>query len=136
MVEEIQAKYPDDVKVVIKNFPLSSHKQAHKAALYALAAGRQGKYYEMFKKIFENYRELRTNEDLPVQYAVELGLDVDQLKKDITDPQLNQIISDEVNQLRRTGMRMAVPKFLINGKEPGSRSIETWSAMIDDILKK
>ena len=136
MVEEILAKYPGDVKVVVKNFPLSSHKQANKAALYALAAGRQGKYYEMYKKIFDNYRELRNNEDLPVQYAVELGLDVDQLKKDITDPQLQQVIGDEVNQLRSTGMRMAVPKFLINGKEPGRRDIDTWSAAIDEILKK
>ena len=135
-MDEIRAKYPNDVKVVIKNFPLSSHKQANKAALYALAAGRQGKYYEMFEKIFANYRELRNNEDLPIQYAVELGLDVDQIKRDIEDPALQQLIFEEVNQLRNTGMRLAVPKFLINGKEPQKRDVETWSQIIDEELKQ
>lgn len=105
-----------------------------KAAIYALAAGRQGKYYEMYKKIMENYRELRNNEDLPLQYAVELGLDINQLKADMEDPSLQQQISTEVNELRNTGLRMAVPKFLINGKEPPKRDFETWSKIIDDIL--
>ena len=42
MVDEILEKYPNDVKVVVKNFPLGSHKQARKAAAYALAAREQG----------------------------------------------------------------------------------------------
>ncbi|MBL7047552.1 MAG: thioredoxin domain-containing protein [Candidatus Marinimicrobia bacterium] len=135
MIEEIRAKYPNDVKVVIKNFPLSSHKQANKAAIYALAAHRQGKYHEMFIKIMENYRELRNNEDLPLQYAVELGLDINQLKADMEDPALQQQIGVEVSQLQQTGLRMAVPKFLINGKEPPKRDMETWSALIEGYLK-
>ena len=136
MVADIRNKYPNDVKVVFKNFPLSSHKQANKAALYSLAAERQGKYYEMYKKIFENYRELRKNEDLPVQYAVELGLDIEQFKKDAADPALQDRIARETQQLRKTGMRLAVPKFLINGKEPGKRDLDTWSKIIDDHLKE
>ena len=51
MIDEVLAKYPNDVKVVIKNFPLGSHKQARKAAKYALAADRQGKYKEMYHMI-------------------------------------------------------------------------------------
>jgi len=43
-MDDIAKKYPNDVQIVIKNFPLSFHKQAKKAALYALAAERQGKY--------------------------------------------------------------------------------------------
>ena len=129
-------KYPNDVKVVIKNFPLGSHKQANKAAMYALAAHRQGKYKEMFHKIFENYRQLKSNEDLPVQYAVELGLDIEQFKKDATDPALQDLIRRETQELRQTGMRLAVPKFLINGKEPGKRDMDTWSKVIDEYLQK
>ena len=48
MIDEVLAKYPNDVKVVIKNFPLGSHKQARKAAQYALAADKQGKFKEMY----------------------------------------------------------------------------------------
>ena len=136
LVDDILKKYPNDVRVVVKNFPLGSHKQANKAALYALAAGRQGKYKEMFNKIFDNWRQLRNNEDLPLSYADELGLNIDQIKSDIKDPSLQKIIDDEMNQLKGTGMRMAVPKFLINGKEPQGRDLASWSKIIDGYLKK
>ena len=82
MIDDLLAKYPNDVKVVIKNFPLGSHKQARKAAQYALAADKQGKYKEMYHKIFETWKELKNNEDLPKQIAAELGLDIDQLMED------------------------------------------------------
>ena len=60
LVDDILAKYPNDVKVVIKNFPLSFHKQAYKAAQYALAANEQGKYKEMYYAIFKDYKKLKS----------------------------------------------------------------------------
>ena len=142
------AKYPNDVKVVIKNFPLGSHKQARKAAQYALAAHRQGKYKEMYHKIFENYKDLKSNEDLPATYAAELGLDVGQLNADMADKAILDLIDWEYNQLTAlrnaypetdeyaAGVRLAVPKFFVNGREPLSRSLAAFSAMIDEELKK
>ena len=124
--------------IVVKQFPLSFHKQAKKASLYALAAERQGKYHELSNKIFENYRNLKTNEDLPREYAVELGLDMVKFDKDMQDPALEARINKEVNQMRQSGIpRLSVPKFLINGKEPqGGRSIENFTSIIDAELKK
>ena len=117
MVDDILAKYPNDVKVVIKNFPLSFHKQAYKAAQYALAAHAQGKYKEMYHAIFKEYKKLKSNEDWPLEIAQELGLDM--------------------NQFRNSGIpRLAVPKFLIQGKEPQGRDLATFSAMIDAELAK
>lgn len=137
MVDDIIKKYPDDVKVVIKNFPLSFHKQAYRAAQYALAAREQGKYMDMYRKIFDNFRNLKNNEDLPLEYASELGLDVEKLKMDADSPKIKALIDEEINQMRTSGIpRLSVPKFLINGKEPQGRSVEVWSAMIDEELKK
>ena len=137
MIDEILKKYPNDVRVVIKQFPLSFHKQARKASLYVLAAERQGKYLEMSNKIFDNYRSLKTNEDLPRQYAEELGLDMAQFDKDMQDPALAARLEKETNQLRQSGIpRLSVPKFLINGKEPQGRSLEAFSSIIDAELKK
>ena len=137
-MDDLLKKYPNDVRVVVKQFPLSFHKQARKASLYALAAERQGKYKEMSNKIFENYRNLKSNEDLPRQYAEELGLDMVQFDKDMKDPALDARIDKEMNQMKQSGIpRMSVPKFLINGKEPqGGRNLESYSAMIDAELKK
>tara|TARA_Y100001970_G_C14222327_1_gene853430 strand:+ start:2361 stop:2807 length:447 start_codon:yes stop_codon:yes gene_type:complete len=148
MVDEILKKYPNDVKVVFKSFPLSSHKQAFKAAKYSMAAGRQGKFKEMFYRIFENdtWKQLRNNEDLPLQLAAELGLDIDQLNKDMTDPAIDAQIQKEYQELKAlsgayetdkyAGVRLAVPKFFINGREPEGRSVEAWSKVIDEELKK
>ena len=138
MVDQILKKYPNDVRVVIKQFPLSFHKQARKASQYVLAAERQGKYHEMSEKIFANYRALKTNEDLPRQYAEELGLDMVKFDQDMKDPALDARIDREMNQMKQSGIpRMSVPKFLINGKEPqGGRDLANYSAIIDAELKK
>ena len=138
MIDDLLKKYPNDLKIVVKQFPLSFHKQAKKASLYALAAERQGKYEEMSNKIFENYRNLKSNEDLPRQYAEEMGLDMAKFDQDMKDPALDARINREMNQMKQSGMpRMSVPKFLINGKEPqGGRSLENYSAIIEAALKK
>tara|TARA_B100000029_G_C17510441_1_gene936044 strand:- start:659 stop:1105 length:447 start_codon:yes stop_codon:yes gene_type:complete len=148
LIDEVLAKYPNDVKVVIKNFPLGSHKQAKKAAQYALAAHRQGKYKEMYHRIFENYKDLKSNEDMPKQIAAELGLDVGKLMEDMNDQAIVDLIDWEYGQLTAlrnaypetdeyaAGVRLAVPKFFINGREPLSRSLGAFSAVIDEELKK
>jgi protein-disulfide isomerase len=137
LIDDLLKKYPNDLRVVVKQFPLSFHKQARKASIYALAAEKQGKYMEMSDKIFANYRQLKTNEDLPRQYAEELGLDMVQFDKDVKDPALDARISKEINQMKQSGIpRMSVPKFLINGKEPqGKRDVANYSAFIEAELK-
>ena len=136
-MDDLVKKYPNDLRVVIKHFPLSFHKQAKKAALYSLAAERQGKFLEMYHKIMENYRNLKSNEDIPRQYAQEMGLDMEKFDKDVLDPALGARIDREVNQLQQSGIpRIAAPKFLINGKEPQGRSLEIYSSIIEAELKK
>ncbi len=136
MVDEILEKYPNDVKVVVKNFPLSFHKQARKAAKYALAADRQGKYKEMYHMIMENFRKLKANEDLPLDYARELNLDINKFKQDAADPYFEELIKKESLELAQNFERKSVPKFLIAGQEPSGRTVEAWSALIDAELKK
>ena len=137
-MDDILKKYPNDVQIVIKNFPLSFHKQAKKAAIYALAAERQGKYKDMYRKIMENYRNLKTNEDIPRQYAEELGLNMVEFDRDVNNSSLERRIDKEINQMRQSGIpRLSVPKFLINGKEPqGKRDFANYSAIIEEEIRK
>ena len=81
-------------------------------------------YNEMHKKIMSRYTELKNNQDLPLELAVELGLNIDQLKVDIKDPSLQDQINLEVNELRGTKLRLAVPKFLVNGEETSLKAIQ------------
>ncbi len=141
-MDDIMEKYPNDVKFVLKNGPrgsLNNSNNKYTAALYAVAAGKQGKYFEMSHKMFENFSELRKNSDLPVQLAAELGLDTKQFIQDYESESVKSLVAREKQQftdLRRQGMeRLGVPKFLINGKEPARRSVEVWSEIIDEIIK-
>ena len=148
LIDDILKKYPDDVKIVFKSFPLGSHKQAFKASKYAIAAGRQGKFNEMFHAIFANdtWKQLRSDEDLPLKLAAELGLDLAQLDKDMNDPTIDAQIQQEYDQLKAlgnsyetdeyAGVRLAVPKFFINGREPAGRGLADWSKVIEEELKK
>ena len=137
LVNEILKKYPKDVKVVIKNSPLSFHKQAYKAAQYALAANEQGKYKEMYYAIFKDYKKLKSNEDWPLEIAQGLGLDMNKFVQDFSSDRIKKQIDLEMDQFRKSGIpRLAVPKFLIQGKEPQGRDINTFSAMIDAELAK
>ena len=138
IVDELLKKYPDDLKVVIKSFPLGFHKQAKKAAQYWIAADMQGKGDEMYHQIFKNFRQLRTNEDLPVDYAKQMRLNMKQFKKDANSPTVIAKIDREMKEFKSAGFpRQSVPKFVIQGKEPaGGRSVEDYSEIIDAELEK
>ena len=88
-------------------------------------------YNEIHKKIMSRWTELKNNQDLPLELAAELGLNIDQLKVDIKDPSLQDQINLEVNELRGTKLGLAVPKFLVNGEET---SIQVLQQKISGIL--
>jgi protein-disulfide isomerase len=125
--------YPNDVRFVYKNYPLPFHKNAMPAAKAAVAAGRQGKFWEMHDKIFENYRAL--NDDFYAKAAGELGLDVEKFKKDFEAPETQALISEEMKQAQAASVR-GTPTIFINGKKPQGRSLELYKGIIDGILKE
>ena len=145
-MDDIMKKYPNDVKFVLKNGPrgnLDESNTKYTAALYAVAAGQQGKYFEMSHKMFDksNNSKLKRDPGYAVEIAKELGLDIEKLKQDYKSAEVRALVAEEKQQfvnLGKQGMpRLGVPKFLINGKEPrGKRSVESWSAIIDAELKK
>ena len=124
--------YPDDVRFVYKNYPLPFHKQAMPAALASVAAGNQGKFWQMHDKIFENYRAL--NDDFYAKAAGEIGLDVDKFKTDLTAAEIKALVDQEMKEARANGVR-GTPTIFINGKKPQGRSFELYKGIIDEILK-
>ena len=118
------------MKLVIKNYPLSFHKQAEKAARYALAAHKQGRYKDMYHMIFcgttdsvpsdqcKAYGKLKSNEDIPLEYAKQLGLNMNKFIQDMESAEVAAQVKLEINQFNNAGFpRKGVPKFLLQGKE-------------------
>jgi len=126
-------KYPQDVKLVHKNFPLSKHKFAVQAAKAALAADKQGKFPEFHKRLFENQKSL--NDATVQKIATELNLDMAQFNKDKNDPAFQKLIVRDTKEARLAGVR-GVPAVYVNGKLLRSRSLRAFQQMIDLELQK
>ena len=126
-------KYPQDVKLVHKNFPLRNHKFAMNAAKAALAAHRQDKFWDYHHRLFENYRQL---DDAKFQaLATDVGLDLERFNKDMNDAAIQQLIYRDFNEARAAGIR-GIPAVFINGKVLKNISLPGFQQMIDAELQK
>ena len=125
-------KYPQKARLVFKNFPLNNHKLAQPAATAALAAGKQGKFWEYHDRVFENYNKL--NEGLLEQFAQELNLDMERFRNERLNPEITSLINRDLREGSRIGVR-GTPTIFVNGKRLGQRSMEAFSAAIENELK-
>ena len=133
-LQQLIAKYPKDVNLVIKHYPLTQmHKSAKNAAIASLAAVKQNKYKEFCDILFKNYRNI--NDDTIQTYAKEAGLDLTALNNEMKDPELEKIITADMAQGQKLGVR-GVPSIYINGKPFKGRSMDNFTNIIDKELKK
>ncbi len=105
--------FPDKVRYVFKQNPLEMHRDAMNAAAAAMAAGRQGRFWEYADLLFSNQRGLQ-EADL-IENARKLGLDIERFKKDWVDPALRQRAKTEGQIAMDIGAR-GTPAFMVNGK--------------------
>ncbi|NBD13509.1 MULTISPECIES: thioredoxin domain-containing protein [Corallococcus] len=133
-VVQLQKDYGSKLRVVMRQNPLSFHPHAKPAALAALAAGEQGKYWEMHDVLFANQKKL-DGESLE-GYAKQIGLDVAKWKEDMTAQRLSDTINQEQALAQQLGAN-GTPAFFINGRFlSGAQPIENFKALIDEELAK
>lgn len=128
VLEEILKSYGDKVRLVVRDFPLSQHENARKAAEAANAANAQGKFFEYAALLFRNQKAL----DVPSlkKYASDLGLNrarfdaaldrgayAAEVEKDIEDGEIYGVGS--------------TPTIFINGVQLRTLSVEALRDAID-----
>jgi protein-disulfide isomerase len=126
-------KYPLQVKLVFKNFPLRKHAFAKKAAVAAFAARRQGKFWEYHDLLFENNDTLSDQKFR--QIARELGLDLERFEKDIKDLKIVARINQDIRLGAHMGVR-GTPTVFINGTVSRARTLEALEAAVESALEK
>ncbi|MEL7370905.1 MAG: thioredoxin domain-containing protein [Myxococcota bacterium] len=133
-IDQVKKEYGDKVSVAFKHFPLSFHADAEPAAVASLAAHRQGKFWQMHDKLFENQRALK-RADL-VSYAKDLQLDVAKFEKDLDDPELKQWVKSDMAEGTKVGVR-GTPATFINGMMlSGAQPFDAFKRLIEAELKK
>jgi protein-disulfide isomerase len=133
LIDDVVKSYPKDVNVVFKQFPLTSiHPNAMPAAKAAVAAGKQGKFWQMHDIMFENNRELTP--DKLKEYAGKIGLDVAKWEKDVASPEVQAQVDREMQEARAADVT-GTPTIFVGGKRLQNRSPEGFKQMIDEALK-
>jgi len=127
-------KYPKKVKLVFKNFPLTSiHPFAYKSAVAALAADAQGKFWQFHEKLFVNQRSLN---DAQIQgIASELNLDMERFNDAVKDPAIQKLIARDMEEGKEAGVE-GIPAVFVNGKLPKESSLQGIEALIEAELMK
>ncbi len=133
VLEQVFEKNPNQVKLVFKNFPLRNHKSAMPAAIAALAAEKQGKFWEFHDLLFKDYNRL--NEQKIKEIAQQLNLDMEKFEKDRKDPRIRAMINRDVSEGNRAGVR-GTPTVFINGRLLRNRNPAGFQELIEKALKK
>ena len=133
VLERVLEKNPDSVKLVFKHFPIRNHKFAMPASIAAIAAERQGKFWEFHDLLFKDYNRLNTQKVKEI--AQQLNLDMEKFERDQKDPGIGKIINRDLSERNRVGVR-GTPTVFINGRLLRNRSQAGFQAMIEKTLKK
>ena len=124
--------FPDDIKVVYKNYPLTYHTQAELAARAALAAGEQGKFWEMHDLLYKNPKALGRENILG--YAKVLGLESATFQKSLDSEDIKKLIDQDQAQGKTLGVQN-IPTTFINGRMlVGSPPPSYLKGVIEEIL--
>ena len=114
VLDELYKRYDGQMRFVFKNFPLSIHQYAEKAARAGVAAHKQNKFWEMHAVLFDNQEHL---EQPNVEgYAKSIGLDMPKFLADRD----SEAAADFVARDRKQGERLelsSTPSIFINGRK-------------------
>lgn len=134
-IKHVLNKYPKDVKVVFKHFPLGFHKKAkptHAAVQLAFDEGGNDAFWKMHDMILAKPKDLETT--TLRGYAEKLKLDLKKFDSLIANNQaIDQLIKSDMALAKKCGVR-GTPTVFVNGLKMQDRTIRGYQKRIDQIL--
>ena len=113
VLDELTTKYPEAVRLQFRNYPLSFHPQAPLAHEAAMAAARQGHFWEVANYVFDHQESLR-EPDL-IAFAGVLGLDPEKFAEAIRTHSYAARVDADLQDGFKRGVRGS-PVIFVNGK--------------------
>jgi protein-disulfide isomerase len=133
-LDEVTRTYGDRVRIVFRQFPLSFHPNARKAAEASLCADEQGKFWEMHDAMFANQKGLAV-ESLKTM-AAGVGLDADSFNSCLDSGKYAAEVEADVKAGVAAGVS-GTPGTFVNGRFiSGAMPFDTLAELIDDELKR
>ena len=130
---QLLAKYPKELKLVIKQYPLRNHPNARQASIAVIAAHKQGKFWEFHSQVFANQTALSTAK--LDEIAESFDLDMTQFKKDLLSHDVLSMIVRDVREGQKIGVK-GTPTIFLNGKRVNDRTFKNLDKLIQRELVK
>lgn len=126
LVEDLREQYAGRITYIVRYFPLPGHANSTNAALAAEAAAQQGRFEDMYHRLFETQADWGEAQDSRAGmfrgFAEELGLDVDAYDAAIVDPVTLTRIQFDFAEGRALGVH-STPTFFLDGEQ---LTLEGW----------
>ncbi|BAD60567.1 DsbA family protein [Nocardia thailandica] len=137
IMEQLRADYSDRVAFVVRYFPIPSHFNSGRAARAAQAAADQGRFEQMYQRLFEtqaDWGEQRAPADEVFRgLAAELGLDLGAYDLAYNDPATAARVRADFDEGLALGV-VGTPSFFLNGEKISGGSYRDMAAALDAAL--
>ena len=135
VLHELLQRYPKDVRLVFRFFPLSGHANALVSAYAVEAAGRQGKFFEFGDFLFANQEKWAglSNEEATqwfIEQAASLKINPDQMAKDMNGAAVQNVVNKSLDVATSAGIPGTPFLFINDQPYQGNSDIETLSAWV------
>lgn len=138
VIEEIRKEYAGKITYVPRYF-ITNHTNSMNAAIAVEAASQQGKFEEMYQKLFESQAEWAEQQDSQADkirsYAEELGIDMTAFDKAVADPATQARVEEDNNAGMSLGVR-GTPTFFLNGELLQPQTITDITDALDAAIAK
>lgn len=129
VLAELERSYRGQIRFVYRHLPLGGNPESRLVALAAMAAGEQGRFWDMHERLFATHGPM----DRPVldELARELRLDLRRFAAALDARRFELDVSRDAAEAARLGVR-GTPTFFVNGAPlVGARPEADFRALID-----
>jgi protein-disulfide isomerase len=119
MVQSVREQFAGQITFVVRYFPIPSHHNSTNAAIAVEAAAGQGRFEQMYSRMFETQSEWGEQQEsrapLFRQFAEEIGLDMELYDDAVADPATAERVASDFDDGRELGVQ-STPSFFVNDR--------------------
>lgn len=136
---QLKEEYKNSMRFVVRYYPLWGHRNSRTSAYAAEAAGKQGKFWEMYDLLYTNQSEWGeqkiANQEQFEKYAIQAGLDMEQYRKDVVSEEVKKRVNDSYNEAVSLDLQ-STPSFFLNGRKiTNPQGYAPFKNLIENALK-
>lgn len=137
LVKKMMAADRERIRLVLRYAPF--HKGSDKVVAVLEAARKQGKFWPTLEALFASQAYWAPHHtpqvDLVWPHLEGLGLNLEQLRADMTTPEIAQLIAQDLDDARVLNVTKT-PEYFVNGKPLPSFGYEQLKKLVDEALNE